>query len=140
MQASDRRVQIELRVRYSETDQMGVVYHANYLPWCEVARTELIRRRGPSYARMEAEGVFLAVSEANLRYHGSARYDDLIRVECWADEVRSRAVTFSYVISRANPDEPPERLVTARTTLVALGDDGRPKKLPPAIIESLRNA
>jgi acyl-CoA thioester hydrolase len=140
MHASDRTVEIEVRVRYSETDQMGVVYHANYLPWCEVARTELIRTRGRSYAQLEEQGLFLAVSEASLRYHRSARYDDVIRVACWTEEVRSRTVTFCYVISRANQDEPLERLVTARTTLIATDRDGRPKRLPPEIVQSLQNA
>ena len=131
-------VAIELRVRYAETDQMGVVYHANYLPWCEIARTELIRRRGPSYAQLEREGIRLAVSEATLRYHAPARYDDLIRVECWTEEVRSRAVTFAYRVSRVPEQGDPERLVTARTALIALDDAGRPRKLPTDLIERLR--
>lgn len=133
-------VQIELRVRYAETDQMGVVYHANYLVWCEIARTELIRRRGPSYAEMEEQGVVLAVSEASLRYHASARYDDLIRVECRAEEVRSRAVTFSYLISRVSGNGgESERLVSARTSLIALDPGGRPRKLPDDVLARLRN-
>jgi acyl-CoA thioester hydrolase len=130
-------VAIELRVRYAETDQMGFVYHANYLPWCEIARTELIRRRARSYAQLEREGVWLAVSDATLRYHAPARYDDLIRVECWTEEVRSRSVTFAYLVSRVEGDRS-ERLVTARTSLIAIDDDGRPRRLPPDLIESLR--
>ena len=131
-------IAIELRVRYAETDQMGVVYHANYLPWCEVARTELIRRRARSYAELEREGVRLAVSEATLRYHSPARYDDLIRVECWTEEVRSRAVTFAYLVSRITDGEAPERLVSARTALIALDHSGRPRTLPADLIASLR--
>ncbi|MDZ7630965.1 MAG: thioesterase family protein [Gemmatimonadaceae bacterium] len=72
--------EVELRVRYAETDQMGVVYHSNYLIWCEVGRTELIRQYGHSYADIERLGVGLAVSDAALRFHAPARYDDLIRV------------------------------------------------------------
>ena len=131
-------VTIEVRVRYAETDQMGIVYHANYLPWCEIARTELIRRRGRSYAELERDGVRLAVSEATLRYHAPARYDDLIRVDCWAEEVRSRAVTFVYLVSRVEEGKEPERLVSARTALIALDPSGRPRKLPSDLIESLR--
>ena len=72
---------VEFRVRYSETDQMGVVYHANYLPWCEVGRTELIRRIWKSYADVEREeGVLLAVTDVSMRYHMAARYDNLVRV------------------------------------------------------------
>jgi acyl-CoA thioester hydrolase len=131
-------VAIELRVRYAETDQMGVVYHANYLAWCEVARTELIRRRARSYADLEREGIRLAVSEATLRYHAPARYDDLIRVECWTEEVRSRAVTFGYLVSRLPEGGEPERLVSARTALVAIDHAGRPRKLPAELIGRLR--
>ncbi len=136
MEPQSARTTIDFRVRYAETDQMGVVYHANYLIWCEIGRTELIRRRGSSYAELEREGVLLAVSEANLRFHASARYDDMIRVECWVEEVRSRAVTFGYLISRVE-GETHTRLVSATTALVALGADTRPRKLPPELIESL---
>lgn len=131
-------VTIDVRVRYAETDQMGVVYHANYLPWCEIARTELIRRRARSYAELEREGVRLAVSEATLRYHAPARYDDLVRVECWTEEVRSRAVTFGYLVTRIVEGKEPERLVSARTALIALDEAGRPRKLPADLVESLR--
>src|SRR5690606_19189955 len=81
---------IDLRVRYAETDQMGVVYHANYLVWCEVARTDLIRRFYLPYSELERRGVLLAVSEASLRYRAPARYEDLIRVYATVTSVRSR--------------------------------------------------
>ena len=80
----------ELRVRYAETDQMGVVYHANYLIWCEIGRTDFIRQHGVSYAELEEQGVLLAVSEATLRLHAAARYDELVRVETTLAEVKSR--------------------------------------------------
>ena len=91
---------VEFRVRYAETDQMGVVYHANYLPWCEMGRTELIRKLWKSYAQVEMEGVLLAVTEVTLRYHASARYDDMIRVTTTLETVRSRSVTFDYLVER----------------------------------------
>jgi len=126
----------QFRVRYAETDQMGVVYHANYLVWCEIGRTELMRSLGTTYASLEADGVLLAVSDASLRFHGSARYDDLVAVDTTLDEVRSRTIGFSYLISRvAEGDGSPHRLVTARTTLVALGRDGRPRSMPPELVE-----
>ena len=128
----------EVRVRYAETDQMGVVYHANYLVWCEVGRTELLRNRGTSYARLEAEGMYLAVADASLRFHASARYDDLLSVETSVASVRSRAIVFDYLISRPGTRDP-ERLVTARTTLVALDDTGRPRSLAPSLLHLLRN-
>jgi acyl-CoA thioester hydrolase len=129
---------VDIRVRYSETDQMGVVYHANYFVWCEIARTELIRQRVRSYAEVEREGTFLAVSEASIRYHAAARYDDLIRVEAWVEEVRSRTVRFGYWIGRTAAGGRGERLATAYTTLVALGSDARPRKLPENLAEALR--
>jgi acyl-CoA thioester hydrolase len=138
--AAAPRCSIEFRVRYAETDQMGVVYHANYLVWCEVGRTELIRRRGPSYAELEREGVLLAVAEANLRFHAPARYDDLVRVETWVEEVRSRTVTFGYLISRVDAGGGTDRLVSARTVLVALDADSRPRKLPADLVERLGDA
>lgn len=127
----------EFRVRYSETDQMGVVYHAEYLVWCEVGRTEFIRARGMPYAEMERRGAMLAVADASLRFHASARYDDLIRVETTLSAVKSRAITFDYVIRNA---ESGAKLVTARTLLVSLDRDGRPVPLPPEIRAVLESA
>ena len=120
--------ELDLRVRYAETDQMGVVYHTNYLVWCEIGRTELIRAlSGTSYAALEAEGIALAVAELSIRYHGAARYDNLIRVRTTLSEARSRSVTFDYLITNA---ETGERLASARTVLVSLDDTGRPTRMP----------
>jgi acyl-CoA thioester hydrolase len=131
------RTAIEFRVRYSETDQMGVVYHANYLVWCEIGRTELIRRRGRTYADLERDGVLLAVADASVRYHAGARYDDLVRVEAWVEELRSRSVTFAYLISRQDGDGASTRLASARTTLVALDARARPRTLPADVAAML---
>jgi acyl-CoA thioester hydrolase len=117
----------EFRVRYSETDQMGVVYHTNYLIWCEIGRTDFIRTSGSTYAELERRGVLLAVSEASIRYHAPARYDDLIRVQTRLAAVRSRAVTFDYVITNG---ETGDRLASARTALVCLDRAGRPVTMP----------
>ena len=127
----------ELRVRYAETDQMGVVYHANYLVWCEIGRTDFIRHVGVTYAELERRGVALAVSDASVRYHGAARYDDRIRVETRLAEVRSRAVTFQYLIFHADTGD---RLASARTALVSLDADGRPRALPPEFRAQLDSA
>jgi acyl-CoA thioester hydrolase len=118
----------ELRVRYAETDRMGVVYYANYLIWCEVGRVEFMRALGRGYAALEAEGTGLAVSEARVRYLAPARFDDLVRVETTLTGVRSRAVTFDYVITHA---ESGTRLATAHTALVSIAPDGRLTALPP---------
>jgi acyl-CoA thioester hydrolase len=131
------RSSVQLRVRYAETDQMGVVYHANYLVWCEIGRTELIRTLGTTYASLEKDGIMLAVSDASLRFHASARYDDPIVVETTLHEVRSRSITFDYRIARQEGDEH-HRLVSARTTLVALDPQGRPRSLPPSLLQLFR--
>jgi acyl-CoA thioester hydrolase len=127
----------ELRVRYAETDQMGVVYHANYLVWCEIGRTDFIREHGTSYAEMERQGISLAVSEANLRLHASARYDDVVRVDTSLVDVKSRLITFDYVITRAADGV---RLASARTSLVSLAPDGRPAALPSEVRSRLEAA
>lgn len=127
------------RVRYAETDQMGVVYHSNYLIWCEIGRTDFLRRLGTSYALLEDEGLKLAVADAQIRYHAPARYDDVIEIETWIEKAQSRALTFGYEIFRAEPG-PRHRLVTASTRLVALGGDSAPRKIPPDLLELFRNA
>lgn len=121
---------VEFRVRYAETDQMGVVYHANYLVWCEVGRTEFIRTLGMSYADMERAGVSLAVADLSIRYHAAARYDDIVRVTTTLASVRSRAIGFDYLVTSAASGA---RLATAHTTLVALDRGGRPTSLPPEV-------
>ncbi|WKW12122.1 thioesterase family protein [Pseudogemmatithrix spongiicola] len=131
----------EIRVRYAETDQMGVAYHANYLIWCEVGRTDLIRQLGMSYADMERRGVMLAVADAHLRYHASARYDDLVRIVTRLTGVRSRMVTFAYDLRRVDASGADgERLASATTTLVSLDRDGRPVALPADIRAMLEAA
>lgn len=106
---------------------MGVVYHAEYLVWCEVGRTDYIRALGLPYSELERRGTALAVAEATIRYHQPARYDDLIRVETRLSEVRSRAITFEYLIRNS---ETGARLATARTLLVSLAASGKPVPLP----------
>lgn len=117
----------ELRVRYAETDRMGIVYYANYLVWCEVGRVEFMRALGGSYAALESQGYGLAVAEATVRYLAPARFDDLVRIETTLVGVRSRAVTFDYVILHA---ETGTRLATAHTALVSVDAAGKPTAMP----------
>lgn len=117
----------ELRVRYAETDRMGIVYYANYLVWCEVGRVEFMRALGGNYADLEAQGYGLAVAEASVRYLAPARFDDTVRIETILVGVRSRAVSFDYVVSNA---ETGVRLATAHTALVSIDSSGRPTALP----------
>lgn len=118
---------IEFRVRYAETDRMGVVYHSHYLVWCEIGRTDHIRGSGMTYREMEQRGITLAVAEASVRYKAPARYDDMVRVQTTISDVSSRTVTFDYVIANADTDE---ILATARTTLVSLDRQQRVAALP----------
>jgi acyl-CoA thioester hydrolase len=95
-----------VRVRYAETDQMGVVYYANYLVWMEVARMEWCRARGVDYRQMEREdGVALAVAEASCRYRAPARFDDEVAIRVWVAEANSRLVTFHYEMRVAEGDK-----------------------------------
>lgn len=119
--------EIEFRVRYAETDQMGVVYHTNYLVWCEMGRTDFIRSRGMSYADIERSGTLLAVSDLTARFLGAARYEDLIRVQTTLASIQSRSIVFDYLVTNA---ETGGRLVTASTTLISVDASGRPKTIP----------
>lgn len=131
----------EIRVRYAESDQMGVAYHANYLVWCEVGRTDFIRQLGMTYAEMERRGVMLAVADAHLRYHASARYDDVVRIATRLTGVRSRMVTFAYELHRLDAEGREDlRLASATTTLVSLDAEGRPTALPPEMRDMLAAA
>lgn len=128
---------IQLRVRYAETDQMRVVYHANYLVWCEVGRTEYIRSVFASYAEVERKGVSLAVVEASLRFHAPARYDDLITVTTTLREARSRTMTLDYLITNADSGE---KLVTASTTLASTDPNGRLVSMPADLRSALEKS
>lgn len=131
---------VEFRTRYAETDQMGIIHHANYLAWCEIGRTDLIARLYKPYAEVEKDGILLAVTEVALRYHASARYDELVRVTTWIDDLRSRAMGFSYLIERVEKDGSTTRLVTARTGLTPIDRSGRPQKLPAHVLAAFKGA
>lgn len=135
--ASPVTSEVEFRVRYAETDKMQVVYHANYLVWCEIGRTDLIRRLGASYAELERQGISLAVTDASLRFHAPARYDDMIRVRTVLLDARSRSVTFQYTIENA---ETGTRLVSAQTTLASINPEGRLVSMPEQLRKSLEAA
>jgi acyl-CoA thioester hydrolase len=135
--AAPRESTVEFRVRYAETDQMGVVYHANYLVWCEIGRTDLIRQLGTSYAELERDGVALAVVDATVRYHSAARYDDLIRVRTILTDVRSRIVTFRYKIEDATTGL---RLASASTTLASVNGQGKLVALPAEMRKLMEDA
>lgn len=89
-----------LRVRYSETDQMGIVYHANYLVWFEVGRSELFRELNLPYTQFEEQGLGLAVVEASCRYRRPSRYDDELMIVTSLEHMSSRGASFSYRVYR----------------------------------------
>jgi len=116
------------RVRYAETDQMGVVYYANYLVWMELGRVEFCRSAGIRYKDMEMnDGVLLAVAEANCRYLFPARYDEEILVKTRVKQAGSRMVRFAYEMWEV---ESGRKLATGETVHIFCGRDMRPLKLP----------
>jgi len=118
-----------LRVRYAETDNMGVVYYANYLVWMEVGRLDLCRACGFNYRDMESEdGIYLAVAESNCRYHSPARFDDEVAVKTWIERANTRMVTFAYEMRLAGDGG--RRLASGSTTHVYVSREMRPTRLP----------
>jgi acyl-CoA thioester hydrolase len=125
-----------LKVRYAETDQMGVVYYANYLIWMEVGRVGLVRSLGLDYKQLEqTEGLYLSVIEANCRYLYPARFDQEIAIETSIREANSRMVEFGYRVLSLNPDR---LLATGTTRHIWLNRDFRPTRLPAQYQAMLR--
>jgi acyl-CoA thioester hydrolase len=115
-----------IRVRYAETDQMGVVYYGNYFTWFEVGRVELCRQLGFEYKRMEAEDdSYIVVAEASCRYKRPARFDDLLRIRTRVTETQRRTIRFGYEIFNGG-----ELIATGETLHVICDSKGRPKSLP----------
>lgn len=122
-----------VRVRYGETDQMGFVYHANYIPYFELGRTEFMRDAGLCYAEMEREGMSLAVVDLGARYVRPAFYDQMLVVETTLAQASRVRLRFDYRIVRASEGAPDEydMLCEGHTTLACLGPDGRPTRIRP---------
>ncbi len=124
-----------VRVRYAETDQMGVVYHANYLVWFEVGRVEFIRQTGLDYAAMEREGALIAVVEVTARYTAPARYDEELLVRTTLAGLRGPIVRFRYAILRASDEM---LLCEGETMHVVVGRDMKRRELPEKYAERFR--
>jgi acyl-CoA thioester hydrolase len=133
-------VTTEVRVRYAETDQMGIVYYANYLVWFEIGRVELLRALGFSYSLLEREHqCILPVIEARCRYRSPARYDDRILIETRPALLRGSVLKFAYRILRKTPDgEEPALLAEGETVHVVCDDQLNKKPLPPHYAAALR--
>jgi len=119
-----------VRVRYAETDKMGVVYHSNYFVWFEVGRTDLLRNSGWTYREMEGEGLSLPVIEAHAEYKQPARYDDELEIRVAGALVSPARLRFSYEVVRAADSQ---LLVTGHTIHATIGRDGRPCRLPERV-------
>ncbi len=125
---------LELRVRFAETDQMGVVHHSAWIVWLEAARVEWLRDRGLSYRELEDSGISLAVSEVQVRYRAAARFDDVLRVVARLEESRSRRFVFSYSVHRASDGQ---LLAEASTRHVPTDRNGRAVRMPESWLRQL---
>ena len=119
-----------IRVRYAETDKMGVVYYANYFVWFEVGRTDLLRESGWNYREMEIDGFALPVIEAHCAYRESAKYDDEVEVRTSGAMLSPVRVQFTYEVVRIADAA---TLATGTTVHATLDRNGRPCRLPPRV-------
>jgi acyl-CoA thioester hydrolase len=128
--------EIQIRVRYGETDQMGVVYHGNYPLYLEMGRIEWLRKLGISYKTMEEKGVMLPVISLNINYKKSAVYDDVINVKTQLKQTPTAKIDFEYEIT----NEHGEILTTASTSLVFIDmKTNRPMRAPQYILDAIKN-
>jgi acyl-CoA thioester hydrolase len=123
-----------IRVRYAETDQMGVAYHGGYFAWFEVGRTDLLRARGVTYRELESRDVRLPVIETGARFLRPVLYDDLIEIRTRVSEVSGARLRFDYELHRDGTDGP---LATAFTAHAAVNGKGRPRRLPADVLSLL---
>ena len=127
-------VDVDIRVRYAETDQMGVAYYANYLVWFEVGRSEFCRKRGFGYTDLEALGYKLVVSDVSCRYRNSARYDEVVIVRTWLKGVNKRMITFGYQILHKDQEEV---IAEGETRHICVDSKGKTKSLPEKFLVCL---
>ena len=126
----------KIRVRYGETDQMGVVYHANYAQYFEVGRTEWLREFGLTYRRMEEEGIMLPVVSLHINYKNSARYDDILTVKTILKKMPTASIEFHYELRNEN-----DNLLATGSTILAFIDKNknRPTRCPKYLLDKLQN-
>ena len=120
-----RQHEIEIRVRYQETDPMGFLHHANYFTYFEIGRTELLRAAGGNYRKMEQEGLFVVVVKAECRFRRPARYDDLLRIRTTVARVTFVKIEHEYEVFRDG-----EQLAVGRVTLAVVDRDGKVRRVP----------
>ncbi len=125
----------ELRVRYAETDAMGIVHHATYPVWMELGRSDFLRGLGQSYAEWEARGVRLVVNEIRVRFRTPARYDELVQVHTWLQETGRRRLVFAYRIERRGI-----LLAEGESVHLVAGTDNRARVLPDDLLALVQGA
>jgi acyl-CoA thioester hydrolase len=130
-------VEARLRVIYGDTDQMGVVYYANYFRYFELARGEYFRARGGSYVEMEREGRRLPVFEASCNYRAPARYDDVLIIKVEVTDLRRASLVFQYEVRKEGDDA---ILCTGQTSHACINFEGRPTALPEQVVRLLKPA
>jgi len=129
-----------VRVRYAETDQMGVAYYANYFVWCEIGRVEYLRQLGFDYKQMEIEeNCHIPVVEASCRYKAPARYDDVITIETRVAHLRTSVIKFTYRLLRAGEDQEPVLLAEAETVHVFVDRSLQKCPLPEPYFSAIRS-
>jgi len=133
-------VTTQVRVRYAETDQMGIVYYANYLVWFELGRVEVLRSLGLAYSKLEIDhGCILPVIEAHCRYRSPAKYDDEILIESWPSLVRESVIKFAYrILRKAGEGGENTLLAEGETVHVVCDDQMQRKPLPEHYAEALK--
>lgn len=123
------------RVRYAETDMMGIVHHSNYLIYLEAGRIDFTHQINMPYVDLETNGYSLAVTEIEIRYHAPARFDQSITVKTWVEGLRSRLITFGYEVVDT---ETQQILVTARTRLICVDHQNQVKRIPESWFRALQ--
>jgi acyl-CoA thioester hydrolase len=133
-------VTTEVRVRYAETDQMGIVYYANYFVWFEIGRVELLRALGLAYSQLEIEDrCILPVVDAKCRYRAPARYDDEILIETRPALLRGSVIKFAYRVLRKAPEGEEQKLLAEGETVHVVCDEQLNRKpLPERYVEALK--
>lgn len=126
---------VAIRVRFGETDLMGIVHHGSYLTYVEEARVEYLLRRGANYADWAARGVHFPVIDARVRYRAAALFPERLEVECWVGEATRVSVRFDYRIHRGE-----QLIAEAYTTLACVDESRAPKRVPPDVLEVLARA
>lgn len=125
---------MHLRVRFAETDQMGIAHHASYVVWLEAARIEWLRERGINYRDIEAAGISLAVTQVTVDYKCSALFDDVLEITASLSLAKSRLFAFNYTLLRPTDTT---LIATATTQHVSVNRAGRPSRLPKTWLEQL---